>query len=145
MKTEKAHLKKNRPLTHEPLFGGTVEFIPVPRTMMEFITHDGLWGFPTGKLNRFMLGKNPDHRKKSTRPPDQLSLFYSSAIVVLRGWRLELMVTPLLNGRVARVHAEKYLGILIIEEPWVSEIHVIPFDGDYMSANTLRAQIKAGL
>ena len=28
----------------------------------------------------------------------------------------------------AHVHAEKHLGALIIEEPWVSEIHVIPFD-----------------
>ena len=55
-------------------------------------------------------------------------LVYPDAIVILRGWRLELMVGPLVTGRIARVHAEKHLGSLIIEEAWVSEIHVIPFD-----------------
>jgi hypothetical protein len=48
--------------------------------------------------------------------------------VTLKGWRLELMLGPLVNGRIARVHAEKHLGALIIEEPWVSEICVTPFD-----------------
>ena len=55
-------------------------------------------------------------------------LVYPDAIVILRGWRLELLVGPLVSGRVARIHAEKHLGTLIIEEAWVSEIHVIPYD-----------------
>ena len=55
-------------------------------------------------------------------------MFYTTAIVTLKGWRLELMLGPLVNGRIARLHAEKHLGALIIEEPWVSEIHVTPFD-----------------
>jgi len=36
-------------------------------------------------------------------------------------------VGPLVSGRVARVHAEKHLGTLIIDEAWVSEICVLPF------------------
>ena len=32
------------------------------------------------------------------------------------------MLDPLMQGRVKRIHAEKYLGTLIIGEPWVSEI-----------------------
>jgi hypothetical protein len=55
-------------------------------------------------------------------------LVYPDAVVILRGWRLELLVGPLVAGRIARVHAEKHLGTLIIEEEWVSEIHVITFD-----------------
>jgi hypothetical protein len=44
------------------------------------------------------------------------------------------MVGPLVGGRIARVHAEKHLGSLIIEEAWVSEIHVIPFDNPNLFA-----------
>jgi hypothetical protein len=38
------------------------------------------------------------------------------------------MIGPLVSGRIARVHAEKHLGTLILEEAWVSEIHVVPLD-----------------
>jgi hypothetical protein len=46
--------------------------------------------------------------------------------VILKGWRLELLAGPLIAGRVARVHAEKHLGPLMIEEAWVAEIQVVP-------------------
>ena len=36
------------------------------------------------------------------------------------------MVGPLISGRIARVHAEKLLGPLVIEEAWVSGIEVKP-------------------
>jgi hypothetical protein len=57
-----------------------------------------------------------------------LLLVYPEALVFLRGWRLELMIGPLITGRIARVHAEKHLGTLILDEAWVSEIHVVPLD-----------------
>jgi hypothetical protein len=110
----------------KPQFGGSIELIPPAPTMIEFIGKDGLWGFPIGQLNHFVLGRNPEHKEKSTIPPDQLRLFYPTAVVVLRGWRLELMIGALISGRVARVHAEKMLGSLMIEQPWVSEIQVEP-------------------
>ena len=72
-----------------------------------------------------MLEGNPEHRGKKTLPPDQLTLVYPDALVTLRGWRLELMLAPLVTGRVARVHTEKHLGPLVIEEAWVSEIRVM--------------------
>jgi hypothetical protein len=40
--------------------------------------------------------------------------------------RLELLLDPLMNGRVKRVHGEKFPGTPMIEEPWVSEIKIIP-------------------
>jgi hypothetical protein len=55
--------------------------------------------------------------------------------VFLRGWRLELMIGPLVSGRIARVHAEKHLGTLILDEAWVSEIHVVPLDSSRLSAS----------
>lgn len=140
MKTERSHSEEHRPLSNKPQFGGTVEIIPTAPQMIEFIGSGGVWGFPINQSKYFLLSKNPEHKEKSNTPPDQLALFYPTAIVALRGWRLELMVGPLLTGRVYRVHAEKWLGSLIIEEPWVSEIHVITSD---MEMDTLAIKIKA--
>ena len=118
--------KKLHPLSHKP-FAGSVELIPPSPKFIEFIDTHQLWGFPIQQLTHFVLQENPDHQGKRTLPPHQLILFYPDAVVILRGWRLELMVGPLVSGRVARVHAEKHLGALVIEEAWVSEIYVIPF------------------
>jgi hypothetical protein len=118
---------KLHPLSHKP-FGGSVELIPPSQKFVEFIDAHRLWGFPIEQLARFVLEDNPEHHDKRTLPPHQLMLVYPDAVVILRGWRLELLVGPLVSGRVARIHAEKHLGTLIIEEAWVSEIHVIPSD-----------------
>jgi hypothetical protein len=122
-----SHKKKLHALSHQP-FAGSVELIPLPPKFVEFIDAHRLWGFPIEQLAHFVLDENPDHQGKRTLPPHQLMLIYHDAVVILRGWRLELLVGPLVSGRVARIHAEKHLGTLIIEEAWVSEIHVIAFD-----------------
>ena len=85
-----------------------------------------MWGFPIGQLAELVLEENPEHRGQKTLPPDQLILCYRRSKVVLKGWRLELLAGLLINGRVARIHAEKHLGVLMIEEAWVSEIEVTP-------------------
>ena len=122
-----SHKKKLHPLSHQP-FSGSVELIPPPPSFVEFIDAHRLWGFPLQQLEQFVLEENPQHQNKRTTPPHQLMLVYPDALVFLRGWRLELMIGPLVTGRVARVHAEKVLGPLIIEEAWVSEIHVVPLN-----------------
>lgn len=121
------HKKKLHTLSHQP-FAGSVELIPTPPKFVEFIDAHRLWGFPIEQLAHFVLEDNPEQRGKQTLPPHKLVLVYADGIVILRGWRLELLVGPLVSGRVARIHAEKHLGTLIIEEAWVSEIHVIPFN-----------------
>jgi hypothetical protein len=118
--------KKNT-LSHKP-FTGSVELIPTQPFFVEFIDAHRLWGFPLQQLKQFVLEENPQHQNKRTSPPHQLLLVYPDALVFLRGWRLELMIGPLITGRVARVHAEKHLGSLIIEEAWVSEIYVVPLN-----------------
>ena len=125
--------KKLPPLSHKP-FTGSVELIPLQPAFVEFIDAHRIWGFPIGQLSHFVLEDNPEHHDKQTLPPHQLMLVYPDAVVILRGWRLELMVGPLVVGRIARIHAEKHLGSLIIEEAWVSEIHVIPFDNPNLLA-----------
>jgi hypothetical protein len=113
---------------HPKPFTGPVEFIPPPPKHIEFIDAHRLWGFPIQELNCFVLEENPERRDKNTLPPDQFILMYETGMVTLKGWRLELLVGPLAAGRIARIHAEKHLGALMIDEPWVSEIHVVVFD-----------------
>ncbi len=119
--------KKLHPLSHKP-FVGSVELIPPPPFYIEFIDADRVWGFPIHQLAQFVLEDILEHHGKRNLPPHQLTLSYSRSLVMLRGWRLELMIGPLVSGRITRVHAEKHLGTLIIEEAWVSEIHVQRLD-----------------
>ena len=93
---------------------------------IEFITANRLWGLPLRRLDYFILGDNPDQAGKKTSPTDLLILVFETRLVSLFGWRLELLLDPLMNGRVKRVHAEKFPGTPMIEEPWVSEIKIIP-------------------
>ena len=79
--------------------------------------------FRIQQLDILFWSENPDIDGKTTSPPDLLVLVFQTRIVILLGWRLELMLGPLVSGRVARIHAEKHLGTLMIEEAWVSEIH----------------------
>ena len=138
-----SHKKKMLSLSRKP-FVGSVELFPLPPKLIEFIDAHRIWGFPVEQLAHFVLEENPEHRGKQTLPPHQLVLVYPDALVILRGWRLELMVGPLTEGRIARVHAEKHLGTLIIEEAWVSEIHVTPFDNPnpFAQPTQSRAHIK---
>jgi hypothetical protein len=122
MNSEKTHHTK-----HKREFSGCVELIPPPPVLIEFVTTNRIWGFPIRQLSHFVLEDNPEHHGKRTLPPQQLILLYPDAVVILKGWRLELLLGPLVSGRVARVHAEKHLGTLMIEDAWVSEICVIPF------------------
>jgi hypothetical protein len=120
MKSEKSnHSKPKRE------FGGCVELIPARPDYTEFIDAHRAWCFPINHLTHFVLQENPNSNGEKALPPDQIVLVYPPATVVLKGWRLELLLGPLVNGRVARVHAEKHLGGLILEEAWVSEIRVL--------------------
>jgi hypothetical protein len=122
MNPEKSHRHPNKP-KHQ--FAGCVELIPPPPDFIEFVDAHRIWGFPILHLKQFVLQERSRDGNPKTAPPDQLILIYPTAWVVLVGWRLELMISPLVCGRVARVHAEKHLGPLMIEEAWVSEIHVL--------------------
>ncbi len=125
MKSEKSHSESNRLSSDKPQFNGSVEIIPPRPVFIEFITAKQLWGIPLQQLAYFVLGDNPERDGKKTSPPDLLVLVFKTRIVCLFGWRLELILDPLMQGRVKRIHAEKHLGTLMIGEPWVSEVRVI--------------------
>ena len=93
-------------------------------------------------LADLVFEKNPEHHGNKTLPPDQLVLQYRRHKVIIKGWRLELLAGPLIAGRVARVHAEKHLGPLMIEEAWVSEIHVVPIGNPGLPATPVEIPIK---
>jgi len=121
MKSERPHAKQSS--AH---FGGSVELVPPRPAVIEFITAKHLWGLPLNQLEYFFLGYNPGQNGKKTLPTDLLVLVFKSRVVFLFGWRLEFMLDPLTQGRVKRVHAEKFLGTLMIDEPWVSDIKIFP-------------------
>lgn len=135
-----SHKNRFHPLSHKP-FSGSVELIPPAPMFTEFIDAHRVWCFPIAELEYFVLEDNPQHQNKRTSPPHQLMLGYPKALVVLRGWRLELMASSLTTGRVARVHAEKHLGSLIIEEAWVSEIHVVPLKPEHRLAGKMKTPV----
>lgn len=122
MNPEKSQHHSNKPKRQ---FAGCVELIPPLPDFIEFVDAHRIWGFPILHLKQLILQERSRDGNPKTAPPDQLILIYPTAWVVLVGWRLELMIGPLVSGRVARVHAEKHLGPLMIEEAWVSEIHVL--------------------
>lgn len=124
MKPEKPHAKQSSAET--PHFRGSVELVPPHPIVIEFITAKHLWGLPLRQLEYFVLGNNPGQNGKKTLPTDLLVLVFKDRVVFLFGWRLEFMLDPLMQGRVKRVHAEEFLGTLMIDEPWVSDIKIFP-------------------
>jgi len=93
------------PLSEKPQFGGTVELVPPPPLMIEFVGKQQVCCFPIHLLTHFALEANSGHDGKETTPPDQLTLNFPTAVVTLLGWRLEMMLDPLGGGRVGRVRA----------------------------------------
>ena len=134
---------KSQPPKPKREFGGCIELIPARPDYTEFIDAHRIWGFPIRQLEQFVLDENPHHENKRTSPPDQLLLVYPKALVFLRGWRLEQMIGPLVTGRIARVHAEKHLGSLILDEAWVSEIHVVPLNPDHRAIGNMATPTPA--
>jgi hypothetical protein len=122
MKSKQTHLK------HKREFSGCIEFIPSQPSFIEFIDAHRIWAFPIQQLIQLALQEKSLERNQKNLPPDELTLVYFSALVVISGWRLELLLNSLIRGQVTRIHAEKHLGALIIEEAWVAEIQVIPHE-----------------
>ena len=92
--------------------------------MIAFIESDRAWLFPLNHFRHAVLLENPEHQAKKTLPPDLLRIHFTSAEISLLGWRLEQVLSALATGRLVRVQVEKHLGNLILDEPWVSDIHV---------------------
>jgi hypothetical protein len=121
MKSEKSNSQ-----SHKPHFAGCVELAPAHTPFIEFIFADQLWVFPLRRLAYLVFGENLERDGKKTSPTDLLALVFENRVVFLYGWRLELLLDPLMQGKIRRIHAEKFLGSLMIGEPWVSEVKILP-------------------
>jgi hypothetical protein len=60
-------------------------------------------GFHTSQLIHYTIGLNPDARDDKHAPPQKLVLAFSTADVVILGWRLEYLATKLCEGELATV------------------------------------------
>jgi hypothetical protein len=60
-------------------------------------------GFHTGQLIDYTLGPNPDARDDKHAPPQKLVLAFSTADVVILGWRLEYLAAKLCESELATV------------------------------------------
>jgi hypothetical protein len=129
MKSKHSHPK------HKREFTGCVELFPSQPLFIEFIDAHRIWAFPIQHLTHLVLQEKSPIQSRKDLPPDELVLVYFPALVVLHGWRLELLLNSLIRGQVTRIHAEKHLGALIIEEAWVAEIQVIPHEKQVLKAN----------
>jgi len=59
--------------------------------------------FNTGQLIEFRLDPNPSAENDKTAPPDKMALAFSTADVVLLGWRLDMLSNKLRENDVATV------------------------------------------
>jgi hypothetical protein len=60
-------------------------------------------GFHTSQLIDYTLGPNPDARDDRNAPPQKFMLAFSTADVVILGWRLEYLATKLCESELATV------------------------------------------
>ena len=107
-----------------PVFHGCVEILPPLNPTIQFIDHDQVWLFSRKIFLASSLVENPEQKKRKTLPPEILKLYFSGAEIIITGWRLQPVVEALLNGRLILVRAEKLLGNLVLDEPWVNAIQV---------------------
>jgi hypothetical protein len=60
-------------------------------------------GFHTSQLIDYTIGPNPDARDDKNAPPQKFMLAFSTADVVILGWRLEYLATKLCESELATV------------------------------------------
>ena len=105
-------------------FHGCVEILPPLYPTIHFIGGEKSWSFSRKNFLLTALSGNPERHACKTLPPAILKIYFTGTEITLKGWRLEKVVEAPLHGRLIRVQAEKLLGNLVLDEPWVSEIQV---------------------
>jgi hypothetical protein len=84
-------------------------------------------GFSASQLIAFAFDPNPDADGDKNQPPQKLSLTYSTADVVVLGWRLSLVVDYLRDNKLSAVGIlPKRYAELENRSPFVSSITITP-------------------
>jgi hypothetical protein len=80
-------------------------------------------------LIEYTLEPNPDAEDDKNAPPQKLALAFSTADVVILGWRLERLCEKLRENDLATVHIlPKRYGELERYKPFVASIEITPVE-----------------
>jgi hypothetical protein len=84
-------------------------------------------GFHTSQLIHYTLEPNPDAGEDKTAPPQKLAIAFSTADVVILGWRLGRLADLLRENDLATVHV---LSIRYADvdraKPFVASVNITP-------------------
>ena len=84
-------------------------------------------GFHTSQLIEYSLEPNPDAEDDKNLPPQKLALAFSTADVVILGWRLGLLADKLQENDLAAVRAlSKRYADVDRHTPFVASITITP-------------------
>ena len=84
-------------------------------------------GFHTSQLIDYTLTPNPDAENNKSAPPEKLALAFSTADVVILGWRLSRLADLLRENDLATVHVlSKRYADLDRARPFVASITITP-------------------
>ncbi len=84
-------------------------------------------GFHTSQLIEYSLNPNPDAESDRDEPPQMLLLAFSTADVVLLGWRLTRLADLLKENRLAAAGVlPKRYAELDLKKPFISSIQIKP-------------------
>jgi len=84
-------------------------------------------GFNTSQLIDYTLGPDPDSGEDKNTPPQKLALAFSTADVVILGWRLGILADKLRENDLATVHVlPKRYADLDHGRPFVASISITP-------------------
>lgn len=82
-------------------------------------------GFHTSQLSDYTLESNPDAKDNQNAPPEKLALSFSTADVVILGWRLGRLADLLRENDLATVHVlSKRYADLDRARPFVASITI---------------------
>ena len=88
-------------------------------------------GFNSSQLIAFSLDPNPDADSDKNQPPQKLLLMFSTADVVILGWRLGLMTDYLRDNKLFAVGIlPKRYAEMESKSPFVSSITMMPVGKD---------------
>jgi hypothetical protein len=97
---------------------------------IEFHLDEHHWhGFPASQLIHYTLAPNPDAEDDKNAPPQKLALAFSTADVVILGWRLGLIAEKLRENELDAVQIlEKRYLELDRSMPFVASIKITPIE-----------------
>jgi hypothetical protein len=91
---------QTREMTNEQCYTTTNKYC----ACIEFqLDKDNRHGFHTSQLIDYTIGPNPDVHDDRDTPPQKFMLAFSTADVVILGWRLEYLATRLCENELATV------------------------------------------